>query len=233
MTGLVPAEAPAARTPAATPDQLEQYRRELTGFCYRMLGSIYDAEDAVQEVMVRAWRALDRFDGRSSLRSWLYRIATNVCFDSLDGTRRRALPMDLSPAASPPVEASLGEKLGDPTWLGPAPDERVLPDSGDPADVAVARESVRLAFVAALPSVQRVEAHVGGDPVQPRSHRRAALEAVEAAPRPQQRLLHRVLGFERGPEHPVAVGGQLDAVLLELLLDIGGATGCGARGCPA
>ncbi|MFS0700635.1 sigma-70 family RNA polymerase sigma factor [Cellulomonas sp. 179-A 4D5 NHS] len=151
MTGLVPADAPAAaRTPAATPDQLEPYRRELTGFCYRMLGSIYDAEDAVQEVMIRAWRALDRFDGRSSLRSWLYRIATNVCFDSLDGTRRRALPMDLSPAASPPVEASLGEKLGDPTWLGPAPDERVLPDSGDPADVAVARESVRLAFVAAL-----------------------------------------------------------------------------------
>lgn len=151
MTGLVSADVPTTgRAPAATPDQLERYRRELTGFCYRMLGSIYDAEDAVQEVMVRAWRALDRFDGRSSLRSWLYRIATNVCFDSLDGTRRRALPMDLSPTASPPVEASLGEQLGDPAWLGPAPDERVLPESGDPADVAVARESVRLAFVAAL-----------------------------------------------------------------------------------
>jgi RNA polymerase sigma-70 factor (ECF subfamily) len=153
VTGLLSEGAPAtreARRLAATPDQLELHRRELTGFCYRMLGSVYDAEDAVQEVMVRAWRALDRFDGRSSLRSWLYRIATNVCFDSLDGTRRRALPMDLSPSASAPVESSLGAPLAEPTWLGPAPDDRVLPESGDPADVAVARESIRLAFVAAL-----------------------------------------------------------------------------------
>ena len=130
--------------------QLERHRRELTGFCYRMLGSAFDAEDAVQEVMVRAWRAMDRFDGRSSLRTWLYRIATNVCFDATDGARRRAMPMDLSPGASPPVQASLGSPLPEQTWVGPVPDDRVMPETADPAELAVARESVRLAFVAAL-----------------------------------------------------------------------------------
>jgi RNA polymerase sigma-70 factor (ECF subfamily) len=133
-----------------TEKRLEQYRRELTGYCYRMLGSTFDAEDAVQETMVRAWRAIDRFDGRSSLRSWLYRIATNVCFDSLGSTRRRAMPMDLSASASPPVEASLGAPLAERTWVEPVPDSHVLPEVGDPAELAVARESVRLAFVAAL-----------------------------------------------------------------------------------
>ncbi|NMR19445.1 sigma-70 family RNA polymerase sigma factor [Cellulomonas fimi] len=138
------------RVPADVEEQLERHRRELTGYCYRMLGSAFDAEDAVQETMVRAWRAVDRFDGRSSLRSWMYRIATNVCFDSLNGTNRRALPMDLSASASPPVMASLGTPLSERTWLSPAPDGHVLPENGDPAEVAVARESVRLAFVAAL-----------------------------------------------------------------------------------
>ena len=131
-------------------EQLELHRRELTGYCYRMLGSPFDAEDAVQETMVRAWRALDRFDGRSSLRSWLYKIATNVCFDALGASKRRALPIDLSPAASPPVQASLGVPLEERTWLEPAHDASVLPQTGDPADLAVARESVRLALVAAL-----------------------------------------------------------------------------------
>src|SRR6476659_8751045 len=79
-------------------DSLDQYRRELTGYCYRMLGSAFDADDAVQETMVRAWRNLDRFEGRSALRSWLYRIATNVCLDKLRGRQRRAMPMDMSPA---------------------------------------------------------------------------------------------------------------------------------------
>ncbi len=130
--------------------ELEQHRRELTGYCYRMLGSAFDAEDAVQETMVRAWRALDRFDGRASLRSWLYRIATNVCFDSLSGTKRRAMPMDLSENPSPPVSASLGVPLTERTWIEPMPDGRVLPEISDPADVAVGRETVRLAFVAAL-----------------------------------------------------------------------------------
>ena len=89
----------------AVEQQLEQYRVELTGYCYRMLGSV-DAEDAVQETFIRAWRAYDRFEGRSSLRSWLYRIATNVCFDMLNGKQRRARPMDLGPAKTadaPPI----------------------------------------------------------------------------------------------------------------------------------
>ena len=130
--------------------QLESHRAELTGYCYRMLGSAFEAEDAVQEAMLRAWRGLDRFEGRAALRSWLYRIATNVCLALLTGRNGRAMPMDMSPTASPPVESSLGEPLPESTWLGPAPDASVLPGSGDPADVAVSRESVRLAFVAAL-----------------------------------------------------------------------------------
>ena len=138
------------RVPAEIEEQLEHHRRELTGYCYRMLGSAFDADDAVQEVMVRAWRAVDRFDGRSSLRTWLYRIATNVCFDVANGTKRRAMPMDLSPGASPPVAASLGSPLPERTWVGPIPDGRLVPETADPAELAVARESVRLAFVVAL-----------------------------------------------------------------------------------
>lgn len=130
--------------------QLDQHRRELTGYCYRMLGSAFDAEDAVQETMARAWRGQDSFEGRASLRSWLYRIATNVSLDMLNGRQRRAMPMDLSATAWQPVEASLGAPLPDHTWLEPVPDSQVLPESGDPAEVAVARESIRLAFVAAL-----------------------------------------------------------------------------------
>jgi RNA polymerase sigma-70 factor (ECF subfamily) len=128
--------------------RLEQHRVELTGYCYRMLGSAFEAEDAAQETLVRAWRGLDRFEGRAALRSWLYRIATNVCLDMLNSSQRRARPMDLGPAstANSPVSAPLPE----PTWLMPVPDSRVLPEGGDPAEVAVARETIRLAFVAAL-----------------------------------------------------------------------------------
>jgi RNA polymerase sigma-70 factor, ECF subfamily len=129
--------------------RLEEHRRELTGYCYRMLGSPFDAEDAVQEAFTRAWRSYDGFDGRASLRSWLYRIATNVCVDSLNGRTRRALPMDLT-AAAPPVAASLGAPVPEQRWVFPIADERAVPLHGDPADVAVARESIRLAFVAAL-----------------------------------------------------------------------------------
>jgi RNA polymerase sigma-70 factor, ECF subfamily len=126
---------------------MEQYRSELTGYCYRMLGSPFDADDAVQETLVRAWRAYDRFEGRSSLRSWLYRIATNVCLDSLRASGRRALPMDLSS----PVPASTlpGEPLPEATWIGPVTDDAVGL-SADPAEQAVLRDSIRLAFVAAL-----------------------------------------------------------------------------------
>ena len=125
--------------------QLEQHRVELTAYCYRMLGSV-DAEDAVQETFIRAWRGYDRFEGRSSLRSWLYRIATNVCFDMLDSRKRRARPMDLGPSGEPIVE---NLRTPDQLWIEPMPDGRVVPE-GDPAAVTEARETVRLAFVAAL-----------------------------------------------------------------------------------
>jgi RNA polymerase sigma-70 factor (ECF subfamily) len=136
------------RAPLA-PEALEEYRRELTGYCYRMLGSGFEAEDAVQDTMVRAWKAADRFEGRSSVRSWLYRIATNVCLDMLRGRERRARPMELGPAR-PPDERSLRDVLPEERWISPIADDRVLPVDADPADVADARESIRLAFVTAL-----------------------------------------------------------------------------------
>jgi RNA polymerase sigma-70 factor (ECF subfamily) len=128
--------------------QLEQHRGELTAYCYRMLGSPFEAEDAVQETLVRAWRNLDRFEGRAALRSWLYRIATNVCLDMLNGRERRARPMDLGPAWNP--DGPIGRTLPEVTWIDPVPDGLVMPADGDPADVAVSRETIRLAFVAAL-----------------------------------------------------------------------------------
>jgi RNA polymerase sigma-70 factor (ECF subfamily) len=126
--------------------ELEQYRRELTGYCYRMLGSPFEAEDAVQDTLVRAWRSMGRFEGRSSLRSWLYRIATNVCLDMLGSKERRVRPMDLGEARSP--HGPIGEILPETTWIEPLPD-RALAGS-DPAEVAESRETVKLAFVAAL-----------------------------------------------------------------------------------
>ena len=131
------------------PEELEQYRRELTGYCYRMLGSGFEADDAVQETMMRAWRAAEGFEGRSSLRSWLYRIATNVCLDMLRGRQRRARPMELGPS-SRPDESLLGPMLPEHTWVSPIADSRVLPEDEDPAEVAAARETIRLAFVTAL-----------------------------------------------------------------------------------
>jgi RNA polymerase sigma-70 factor (ECF subfamily) len=126
----------------------EQYRGELTAYCYRMLASPFEAEDAVQETLIRAWRSFAGFEGRAALRSWLYRIATNVCLDMLNGRERRARPMDLGPAREP-VEANLNA-LPEVTWIEPVPDTLVVPPEGDPAEVAVARETIRLAFVAAL-----------------------------------------------------------------------------------
>jgi len=133
-------------TPAS--GDLERHRRELTAYCYRMLGSPFEAEDAVQDTLLRAWRALESFEGRSSLRSWLYRIATNVCLDMLAGRERRARPMDLGAARSP--DGPIGEILPEVTWIEPVPDGRVLPDDSEPAAVAESRETLRLAFVAAL-----------------------------------------------------------------------------------
>jgi RNA polymerase sigma-70 factor (ECF subfamily) len=149
MTGLI-AERPGTGPAHELEPRLAEHRRELTGYCYRMLGSAFDAEDAVQETMVRAWRSLDRLQGSGALRSWLYRIATNVCLDALDGRKRRALPVDLSAEPFAPVEASLDGVLPDGAWVEPALDRQVLPVGGDPADLAVQRESVRLAFIAAL-----------------------------------------------------------------------------------
>ncbi|MET7851668.1 sigma-70 family RNA polymerase sigma factor [Streptomyces avermitilis] len=128
--------------------RLEKHRVELTGYCYRMLGSSFEAEDAVQDTMVRAWRSHEKFEGRSSLRSWLYRIATNVCLDMLTAGNKRARPMDLTDS-TPLARAALSPRP-DSTWLEPMPDVRVLPTASDPAEAAVAKESVRLAFMAAL-----------------------------------------------------------------------------------
>jgi RNA polymerase sigma-70 factor (ECF subfamily) len=128
-----------ATAQSASADQLEQYRSELTGYCYRMLGSAFEAEDAVQETMLRAWRSLDRFEGRSALKSWLYRIATNVCFDALAGREKRARPMDLGPAQEPLFE-NLAE-LPEVTWITPL---------ATPDELAEQRDTLRLAFVAAL-----------------------------------------------------------------------------------
>jgi RNA polymerase sigma-70 factor (ECF subfamily) len=120
-------------------EQLEEYRHELTRYAYRMLGSPFEAEDAVQETFIRAWRAHESFEGRASLRSWLYRIATNVCLDMLGSRERRARPMDLGPSQEPLLENAA--ILPEVTWIEPIP---------DPADVAVDRDTIRLAFVAAL-----------------------------------------------------------------------------------
>jgi RNA polymerase sigma-70 factor, ECF subfamily len=138
----------ATRAPLA-PSDLEPFRRELTGYCYRMLGSGFEAEDAVQETMLRAWRHAEGFEGRSSVRSWLYRIANNVCIDMHRQVQRRARPMEMGPA-SPPDEAHLGSLLPEVAWVTPAPDARIAPESTDPAEIAQYRESVRLAFVTAL-----------------------------------------------------------------------------------
>lgn len=127
---------------------LESFRAELTGYCYRMLGSAFEAEDAVQETMVRAWRGLPGFEGRAALRSWLYRIATNVCLTMLSSGQRRARPMDLAPPGT--HRSAPGQPAPEHVWVGPVPDHRVGITAGDPAEVAVARESIRLAFVAAL-----------------------------------------------------------------------------------
>ena len=139
-------EASSAAAAATLEERLEQHRVELTGYCYRMLGSA-DAEDAVQETLIRAWRGYERFEGRAALRSWLYRIATNVCLDMLAGRKRRSRPIDLGPSREPVAENLSAQP--EVTWIEPMPDGRLVPE-GDPAEVAVARETIRLAFVAAL-----------------------------------------------------------------------------------
>lgn len=138
----------AQRVEVASVD-LEPFRRELTGYCYRMLGSGFEAEDAVQETMLRAWRHGETFEGRATVRSWLYRIATNVCIDMSRQVQRRARPMEMGPS-SPPDDSLLGHMLPEATWVTPIPDSHIVPEKADPAEVALQRESIRLAFVTAL-----------------------------------------------------------------------------------
>jgi RNA polymerase sigma-70 factor (ECF subfamily) len=144
-TGLVTQEHPGQ---AGFPELTDGYRRELTAHCYRMTGSIHDAEDLVQETYLRAWRSFEGFEGRSSVRTWLYRIATNVCLTALEGKDRRPLPTGLgAPASSPGDQLAQSSEI---TWLEPAPDPLVTGESSDPATIVAERESIRLAFVAAL-----------------------------------------------------------------------------------
>jgi RNA polymerase sigma-70 factor (ECF subfamily) len=139
-------ESVSVRESSPAVEDLESYRRELTAYCYRMLASGSEAEDAVQETLIRAWKAADRFEGRSSVRSWLYRIATNVCLDMHRSSQRRARPMELGPS-SPPDERFLGPLTSEATWVSPVADDRI---SADPADIVGGRDSIRLAFITAL-----------------------------------------------------------------------------------
>ena len=138
----------ATQAPTGIERELEQHRSALTGYCYRMLGSGFEAEDAVQETMVRAWRNADRLQQRAALKSWLYKIAQNVCFDMLQGAQRRAQPMDLEQAST--ADRTLDAGLPESAWVHPIEDARVIPSGGDPAEVAAAKETIRLAFIAAL-----------------------------------------------------------------------------------
>jgi RNA polymerase sigma-70 factor (ECF subfamily) len=131
----------------ANPAHLEEHRKAINGHCYRMLGSVVEADDAVQETMLRAFRSLGTFDGRASLRTWMYRIATNVCLDALADRSRRERPIEAGPAGT--VDDALVERPRT-HWLEPVPDARVLPSDADPSELLILRQSIRLAFVAAL-----------------------------------------------------------------------------------
>jgi len=135
-------------TPDSFPLESDMYRGELLAHCYRMLGSVHDAEDLVQETYLRAWKSYEKFEGRSSMRTWLYRIATNACLTALEGRARRPLPTGLGAPSGDP-EGELVQQAEVP-WLQPAPDSLMAADPNDPAAVVTSRESIRLAFVAAL-----------------------------------------------------------------------------------
>ena len=203
-------------SPEALPVDIEQYRRELTGYCYRMLGSGFEADDAVQETMVRAWRSFDSFEGRSSVRSWLYRIATNVCLDQLRGRQRRAAPMDLGPA-SPADESSLAKVLPEHAWVTPVADADVLDLDGDPGEVAAARETIRLAFVTALqhlPARQRavlILREVLG------WHATEVAELLDTSVASVNSALQRARATLAARDHTVTRGTPIDASQQELL----------------
>ena len=199
---------------------LELHRRELTGYCYRMLGSAFEADDAVQETMLRAWRASDSFEGRSSVRSWLYRIATNVCLDMLRGEKRRALPMDLGPA-SPPAEAHLRPWPAEDNWVTPITTDSVLPEHGDPAEIAALRDSVRLAFVTALqhlPARQRAALILCEVLRLPAAEAAAILESTAASVNSALQRARATLAALPGEQRPAAVD-EANADLLSRYVD--------------
>jgi RNA polymerase sigma-70 factor (ECF subfamily) len=143
---------------ASNIQHLEIHRAAITGHCYRMLGSFFDAEDATQEALIRAWKGLDRFDGRASLKNWLYRIATNVCLDEIHNKSRRARPMEEGqPFSGTPSIEDLVQRPAD-TWIEPISDARALPADSDPSERAILKQSIRLAFVAALQKLARSSA---------------------------------------------------------------------------
>ena len=194
-------------TTAAVEELLETHRRELTGYCYRMLGSSFEAEDAVQDTFVRAWRSYDRFEGRSALRSWLYRIATNVCLDMLNGRERRARPMDLGPAGEPIVE---NLRTPDVPWLQPMP---------DPADVAVERETIRLAFVGALQHLPPKQRAVLILCEVFRWQASEVAELLETSVASVNSALQRARATLEQAELPPAAAGEVDAELLARYVD--------------
>lgn len=130
-------------------EDLDLHRAAITGHCYRMLGSVFDADDAAQDTFIRAWRARSKFDGRSSLRTWLYRIATNVCLDYLDSRSRRIRPTEVGGPCNSPTVSDLSTQPAE-TWIEPISDIEAIPSNEDPARQAILREAIRLAFVAAL-----------------------------------------------------------------------------------
>ncbi|GAB3539732.1 sigma-70 family RNA polymerase sigma factor [Arthrobacter tecti] len=188
--------------PVASVEQdLETYRRELTGYCYRMLGSGSEAEDAVQETMIKAWNGWDSFGGRSSTRTWLYRIAHNVCIDMLRSPQRRARPMELGPS-TPTSEAVLGAPLPESVFVQPIADGLVIDLTADPADVALAKESIRLAFVAALqhlPPLQRSVLILCEVLAWKASEAAALLEQTVAAVNSALQRARKTLAARRGP----------------------------------
>ena len=198
------------------PEATDGFRRELTAHCYRMTGSIHDAEDLVQETYLRAWRAYAAFEGRSSVRTWLYRIATNVCLTALEGKDRRPLPAGLGAPSSDAADRLV--ESTEVSWLEPAPDPLVAGDASDPATIVAQRESIRLAFVAALqhlPARQRAVLILRDVLRWKASEVAEALETSEAAVNSALQRAHAQLAKAKVSQDEVPA--ELDAAQQELL----------------